>query len=161
VEVIPGMNGPTRPFGSMHSTNFRASETWKTDGTVAADYGAILMPGQFRTADGRAPGKLPISVLSDGETSGRTLTISGYPADKLLGTQWQDSGLVQSILPARLAYSIDTFGGHSGSPVVTTFNGQLLTLGIHNYGGCPNRCTRITSAVKADLDQWLAESTSP
>ncbi len=161
VEVIPGMNGPTRPFGSQHSSVLRASEAWRTHGTPADDYGAIVLPQAFKSADGKSPGTLGTAALSDPELNALTLKISGYPADKLFGTQWRDAGPVGTVLPARLAYSIDTFGGHSGSAVEATVSGQPRAVGIHNYGGCPNRCTRITPAVKTDLDKWLAESTSP
>ena len=158
VEVIPGMNGMVRPFGSITSTNLRASEGWKTSGLPSADYGAILLDNPFPAANGMTPGLFPSIVASDETLNGMNLMISGYPADKPFGTQWRDAGVVQTVLPTRLAYSIDTFGGHSGSVVTGTVNGQIVAVGIHNYGGCPNRCTRITSSVKADLDQWTAES---
>jgi len=161
VEVIPGMNGAVRPFGSQHSTNLRASDGWRNNGTTAADYGAILLAQEFKTPAGKSPGRLPALVATDGDLVSRQLTISGYPADKAFGTQWYDTDPVETATATRLFYSIDTFGGHSGSPVTAQLGGQVVALGIHNYGGCPNRCTRITAAVKADLDTWLAESTKP
>ncbi|MBX3418584.1 MAG: hypothetical protein KF851_13350 [Pirellulaceae bacterium] len=45
-----------------------------------------------------------------------------------------------------------------GFAVVGEVNGELCAVGIHNYGGCPNKATRITPIIKADLDRWLQES---
>jgi len=157
VEVIPAMSGTRRPFGSMLSTDLRASEGWKAVGSQAADYGAILLPKEFKAVNGKTPFVYPVAVAADAALTGKKLTISGYPADKPFGTQWRDAGTVQSVLPARLAYTIDTFGGHSGSAVTGVLNRKTTAVGIHNYGGCPNKCTRITAAVKADLDRWVAE----
>jgi V8-like Glu-specific endopeptidase len=161
VEVIPGMNGPARPYGSQAALQgkLRASDGWRTSGTLALDYGAILLDSEFQSPTGTSPGQFAVDVLSDAQLTGIELFLSGYPADKTFGTQWTDAEPISGVLTGRLKYMIDTFGGHSGSAVVPV--GGSAAVGIHNYGGCPNFCTRITSGVKADLDQWLNESTSP
>jgi glutamyl endopeptidase len=156
VEVIPGMNGPLRPFDSQVSGELRASQGWKIHGSVAQDYGAILLQNDFRAADGSAPGNHEIAILGDAELNNLPIYLAGYPADKEFGSQWTDDDPVTSIQSARLRYMIDTYGGHSGSAVIPM--GRKEVVGIHNYGGCPNHCTRITAEVKTDLDKWLAES---
>ena len=156
VEVIPGMNGPLRPFGSKISTNFRASSGWKTSGTLALDYGAILLDSEFRTPSGETPGYYSAAVMRDDQLDDLNVSLSGYPADKTFGTQWKDSDPIAGVSSTRLKYMLDTFGGHSGSAVVSEVDG--VAVGIHNYGGCPNHCTRITASVMADLESWMAES---
>lgn len=151
VEVIPGMNGPARPFGSqiVAATALRASTGWKEDGKIVDDYGVILLSTPFAGVT-----TTPVQLLSDPELQAATLTLSGYPADKPTGTQWVHSGVTSSVQPRRLHYMIDTYGGHSGSAVVTlTATGQIA-VGIHNYGGCPNKCTRITDEVLQDIKNW-------
>ena len=161
IEVIPGMSGTNEPFGSKSSGKLRASAQWKSSGSMAHDYGAIILSEGFQLPDGKKPGVFSAVALSDAALTSLAIRISGYPGDKPFGTQWFDSGSVMTVNPQRLHYTIDTFGGHSGSAVIRMNNNQPEAVGIHNYGGCPNRCTRITAEVKADLDQWLAESNAP
>lgn len=158
IEVIPAMNGPTRPFGSqvIEKAQLRASESWKANGTVALDYGAILLRQEFRSPSGASPANHDVVVKSDSELNALDVFLSGYPADKPVGTQWTDSDPVSGVRVDRLRYMVDTFGGHSGSAVIPV--GQTAAVGIHNYGGCPNHCTRITSDVKRDLDQWRTKT---
>jgi V8-like Glu-specific endopeptidase len=113
----------------------------------------------FSATDGSAPGYHQIAVLSDQELTSLAVYLSGYPADKQFGSQWTDADPISGVQAARLRYMIDTYGGHSGSAVIPV--GRSEAVGIHNYGGCPNQCTRITPHVKADLDQWRAESVAP
>lgn len=151
IEVIPGMNGPVRPYGSqiVVVANFRASQGWIEDGKQVDDYGVILLEAPFTGITTTAA-----RVADDAELSAATLTLSGYPADKPTGTQWQHSGAVSSLQPRRLHYLIDTYGGHSGSAVTTSTSAGRFAVGIHNYGGCPNKSTRITAEVMQDLTQW-------
>jgi len=149
------MNGPARPFGSQTSFtgSLRASTEWKTNGTISRDYGAIILTDAFRSSNGLPPGHNSIAVATDAELAGVDLYISGYPADKTVGSQWTDTDPITAIHSERLKYMLDTYGGHSGSAVIPS--GGTAAVGIHNYGGCPNNCTRITNEVKADLDLWL------
>ena len=160
VEVIPGANGLVRPFGSKEvaSSKLRASDPWIADGRVADDYGAILLPEPFVNGDGEGPSLFKISVATDLQLQQAMLALSGYPADKPTGTQWSASGTPSQVQANRIRYMIDTFGGHSGSPVNLLLGSNSRVVGIHNYGGCPNKCTRITAAVMNDINQWLNES---
>lgn len=159
VEVIPGMNGPQRPFGSKISSKLRASTEWQTNGTWVQDYGAIILDTPFLTSNGRSPAIHTVAVLTDEELARSELYLSGYPADKPFGSQWTDSDPVSAVRVDQLTYMLDTYGGHSGSAVL--LNSAPVVVGIHNYGGCPNKCTRITSKVKQDIDRWIAESSAP
>ncbi len=159
VEVIPGMNGPLRPFGAQVSSTLRASLGWTTNGSAALDYGAIILDAEFQTLSGKKPGKHSIVVKSDQELQGELVMLSGYPGDKVFGSQWTDADPLSQTQSQRLKYLLDTAGGQSGSAVIPL--GEDAAVGIHNYGGCPNNCTRITQKVKADIDTWLNESGGP
>lgn len=158
VEVIPAMNGATRPFGAQTAgrASLRACNDWKTSGTLAGDYGAILLDRPFTSTSGSSPGALEAVFRTDGELNDTVLELSGYPGDKNFGEQWADRDPVSALEAGRLQYFLDTYGGQSGSGVRTVSDNKVV--GIHNYGGCPNKCTRVTAAVKLDLDGWLAES---
>jgi V8-like Glu-specific endopeptidase len=159
IEVIPGMSGPSMPFGSIvcPKENLRASAAWISNGSVSDDYGAIILPSAFSNSSGTSPAVYSVSVLDDTQLQGLGIGLSGYPADKPTGTQWMDQGPISSFSAKRLNYTIDTFGGHSGSAVFTSDSNRAI-IGIHNYGGCPNKCTRINSSVMSDLNQWLSET---
>jgi glutamyl endopeptidase len=159
VEVIPGMNGPLRPFASQTSRNLRAASGWIQHGRVAEDYGAIVLDREFPAIAGLQPGHHTIAVVSDSVLMGREVYMSGYPADKSFGSQWADADPISQIHPERLRYMLDTYGGHSGSALLLVPENTVV--GIHNYGGCPNYSTRITANVTRDIDGWLAESVAP
>lgn len=158
VEVIPAMNGATRPFGSqMASQNaLRASSSWISQGSLAGDYGAILLDRPFESDSGASPGVFETAVRTDAELDGAMLELSGYPGDKAFGEQWIDQDPVSSLQPGRIRYYLDTYGGQSGSGSRTLPDNQVV--GIHNYGSCPNKSTRITAEVKSVLDAWRFES---
>ena len=123
---------------------------------MAHDYGPVILPSSFKASDGSVPRHHQITVLTDTELANLSIHLSGYPADKEFGSQWTDDDPITAIQGGRLQYMIDTYGGHSGSAIIPV--GRTEAVGIHNYGGCPNRCTRITSHVKADVEQRIAES---
>ena len=154
VEVIPGMNGPLRPFGSQVSRNLRAALKWTTAGAAAHDYGGIILSKEFTGENNEKPATLKTAVRTDQELNGREVRLSGYPGDKPFGSMWTDSDPLNSIKESRLSYLLDTFGGQSGSAVIS----EDTVVGIHNYGGCPNFCTRITQDVEDDLTKWADEA---
>lgn len=151
IEVIPGMNGPVRPYGSqtVTSSGLRTTNQWKESGSVVHDYGVIILATPF---DGVT--LTPAMALSDADLALANLELSGYPADKATGTQWFHFGVPTSVTASRLFYTIDTYGGHSGSAVTTNHASGRVAVGIHNYGNCPNKCTRITQGVLNDIQTW-------
>ena len=83
---------------------------------------------------------------------------SGYPGDKAFGTQWYNAGRIVGVEPKRLAYMFDTAPGQSGSPTwrYSKTTAKRHVIGIHNYGGCANKSTRITPEVFHRLKGWKA-----
>lgn len=163
VEVFPGAansaEGPVTPFGSQSSTKLFAAEGWRTNGSTAGDYGAILLDTGFENADGEAPGVYDVAIAPDELMNGAKLNMFGYPGDKPIGQMWFAGGEIFRLDPARLFYKIDTYRGMSGSAVMLTYSdGRRMAVGIHNYGGCPNKATRITDEVMADLNAWRQEA---
>jgi glutamyl endopeptidase len=44
IEVVPGMDGNARPYGSQVGTSFRSVTGWTQDSKPEFDYGAIILP---------------------------------------------------------------------------------------------------------------------
>jgi glutamyl endopeptidase len=151
IEVIPGMSGSARPYGSMIGTSFRSVLGWTRDADQTFDYGCIILPSPTL---GNQVGYFGFASLTDSSLSNLLTNNSGYAGDKPFGTQWFNAGRVSSINARKIYYMLDTYGGQSGSPTWRYQNGQRQAVGIHAYGGCPNSSTRITSAVFNNMVNW-------
>lgn len=152
IEVIPGMDSTSRPFGSAVGTSFRSVNGWTSNADPNYDYGCIILP----TPLGNTTGFFGFASLTDSSLNGLLLNNSGYPGDKPFGTQWFNAGRVSQITARKIYYMLDTFGGQSGSPVWRLSNGQRHAVGIHAYGGCPNSATRIVKPVFDNMLAWRA-----
>ena len=153
IQVMPGRNGGTLPFGSVTSTSFRSVTGWTSSGDQNFDYGAILLPTNL----GNTTGWFGFGVYSDADLVASVGNISGYPGDKPGGTQWYDARKIASVNSRKVFYDIDTFGGQSGSAVYRIVNGQRFGIAIHAYGGATtNSGTRIVTAVFNNMVAWKA-----
>ena len=151
IEVIPGMNGTTKPYGSQIGTTFRSVNGWTKNSKVTHDYGCIILPDDTL---GRRVGWFGFASLSDSSLKNLLVNNSGYAGDKPFGTQWFNAGRISKIEARRLHYMLDTFGGQSGSPTWRFRDGKRHAIGIHAYGGCPNKSTRITKPVFDNMSKW-------
>ncbi len=154
IEVIPGMDGSSRPFGSQIGTSFRSVTGWTRNRSPNYDYGAIILPNSTL---GRRVGWFGFAALSDSSLRNLLVNNSGYPDDKPFGTQWFNAGRITTVTSRRIYYMLDTYGGQSGSPTWRYANGQRHAVGIHAYGGCPNSSTRIVRDVFDNMMRWRQE----
>jgi V8-like Glu-specific endopeptidase len=153
IQVMPGRNGSTLPFGSVTSTSFRSVTGWTQNGDENYDYGAIIIPTEL----GNTVGWFGFGVWPDAELLACTGNISGYPADKPDGTQWYAYRQIASVNSRKVYYDIDTFGGQSGSAVYRIINGSRYGIAIHAYGGAVNNSgTRIVTPVYNNMVAWKA-----
>jgi glutamyl endopeptidase len=153
IQVMPGRNGATLPYGSVTSTNFRSVTSWTNSGDENFDYGAIIIPNNL----GNTTGWFGFGVYSDADLLASVGNISGYPGDKPTGTQWYDARRIASVNSKKVYYDIDTVGGQSGSAVYRIINGQRVGIAIHAYGGATtNSGTRIVTAVYNNMVNWKA-----
>ena len=152
IEVLPGRDATTLPFGSATSTEFWTVQGWVDAGDENFDYGAIIIP----TPLGDTVGTFGFGVFSDEELDGAVVNIVGYPGDKPSGTLWFDSHLVARTGPSKVHYDIDTAGGQSGAAVyVIDEQDNRTAVAIHAYGGATtNSGTRISPPVFRNLSDW-------
>jgi len=151
IEVVPGMQGATKPFGSMIGTSFRSVTGWTQNNDQNYDYGCIILPNSTL---GNRVGYFGFAALTDASLQNLLVNNSGYPADKPFGTQWFNAGRATNITARKIYYMLDTYGGQSGSPTWRFQSGQRHSVGIHAYGGCPNSSTRIVTAVFNNMMTW-------
>lgn len=153
IQVMPGRNGSTLPYGSVTSTSFRSVTGWTGSGDENYDYGAIILPSNL----GNTTGWLGFGAYSDADLRASVGNISGYPGDQPAGTQWYDAHRIDSVNSRKVFYDIDTFGGQSGSAVYRIVNGARYAVAIHAYGGAStNSGTRIVTPVFNNMVAWKA-----
>jgi V8-like Glu-specific endopeptidase len=156
IEVIPGRNAASKPYGSALATSFRSVTGWTQSKDTSYDYGAIVLPSGSPL--GNQTGWFGFANLTSSSLQGLTVNLSGYPGDKPAGTQWWHARSISGVQSRRLVYNIDTAGGQSGSPVWRLQNGQRHAVGIHTNGASTgNSATRITSPVFDNIKKWKAE----
>jgi V8-like Glu-specific endopeptidase len=158
IQVMPGRNGSSLPYGSVTSTDFRSVFGWMQSGDENYDYGAIRIPTEL----GNTVGWFGFRTFSDSDLLATTGNISGYPGDKPSGTQWYHWRQVASVNSRKVYYQIDTAGGQSGSAVYRFYTPPGGTSGrygfaVHAYGGATaNSGTRIVQPVADNFVAWKA-----
>ena len=155
IQVMPGRNAASLPYGSVTSTHFWSVMGWTTSaaGDENYDYGAIILPTEL----GNTTGWLGFGVYADADLLGAVGNISGYPGDKPSGTQWYDARRIASVNSRKVYYDIDTAGGQSGSAVYRIINGARYAFAVHAYGGATtNSGTRIVTPMYNNMVAWKA-----
>lgn len=153
IDVMPGRNGTSLPYGTVSSSNLRSVTGWTNSGDQNFDYGAIIIPTNL----GNTTGWFGFGVYSDADLLASVGNISGYPGDKPSGTQWYDARRIAAVNSRKVYYDIDTAGGQSGSAVYRIINGGRYGVAIHAYGGATtNSGTRIVQPVYDNMVAWKA-----
>lgn len=151
IQVMPGRDETTLPFGSVTSSEFWTVEGWASSGDENYDYAAIVIP----TPLGDTVGTLGFANLTDGSLIGAVANVTGYPGDKPTGEMWYDTKAIASVTPSKVFYDIDTAGGQSGAAVYIIQDGNRIAVAVHAYGGpTTNSGTRISAPVFQNLTNW-------
>lgn len=83
---------------------------------------------------------------------GELLTLTGYPGDKIDRGLYTDTKTAFSVTDTNLFYTLDTYGGQSGSGV---YNSSNCIVAVHTNGGVTyNLGVRINSDKKAWIDKY-------
>lgn len=154
IEVIPGLDDDHRPFGSQVGTSFRSTNAWVRSADKTYDYGAIILPDDSL---GRSVGHFGLAEVRDEEIVDLFVNTAGYPSDQAFGTQWFNGGSVAQATASTFLYMLDTVGGQSGSAIWQVADGQHAVVGVHGYGGCPNKAVRFNDEVFANFTAWRDE----
>ncbi len=157
-KIYPGRNGSSSPYGYCTAKSLHSVTGWTVSNSNNHDYAAI----KLNCTAGNTVGWFGF-YWTTASLAGTSATIQGYPGDKASGTQWKMSGSIATNGTYRIGYTIDTYGGQSGSAVWTYRNSTcagtgstgVCAMGIHTLGGSSsNSATRITQSVFNNLVGW-------
>ena len=138
-------NGSYQPWGTRSWTRAITTSAWHNNSNTNYDYALIVLSSP---AHGGHAGW--------GVYSGGTHSITGYPGDKPFGTMWTGSGSVSTSGFYRLCYTIDTYGGQSGSGIANGGAGVYVR-GVHTTGSSKKNCgTRLRGSVYNNLKSWIS-----
>jgi V8-like Glu-specific endopeptidase len=143
-KVTPGAFGNRAPFGHAESTTFRSVEGWTNNKDSNFDYGAIILNDD--TLFNKIQATLGFKPINE-EVH---VEIPGYPQDKN-GFPWKCDGVITGKTKYKLLYEIDTENGNSGSPIISSANGEKNAVGLHTEGGTFNGGIRMRDKI---LDRW-------
>jgi glutamyl endopeptidase len=163
IEVFPGRNGSSTPFGSqvVPRSRLRTNSNWISTGSPDFDYGAILLSQPFSQNLGNFALDLSTTI------AGARVNIAGYPRDipfqgHPMFTMWWHAQQVSRVSERAIFYSHDTSVGQSGSPVWIKSGEERVAVGVHTSGptaGSPfNSATRINATVLNRFNGWVAEA---
>jgi len=139
--VIPAKSGMSEPYGRYKAISVAATKGWIDNKSTRYDMGAIKLDKPVTFNEFITPS---IEDSNYGE-------ICGYPGDR-------DNGLFQYRMTdnlvkksGRFYYDADTFGGQSGGALLKN---RAVAIGIHNYGGCPNKSSDLYESFINEVANW-------
>jgi len=164
IEVIPGRDGGVRPFGAVFASRFYTVRGWVDERLSDFDYGAVLLPTDL----GERVGTMGFASLATGTLRNLMVNNAGYPGDRPGAaepgdpptgtTMWWNASQVAEVTDSKIGYTLDTFGGQSGSPVwrYVSSSGQRAIVGLHTTGDArANSATRINDSVFENISRWI------
>jgi len=151
IEVIPGLDGTYKPYGSAYATRLRSYIGWTQNQDSNYDFALITLDRLIGNSTGW------FGFASYATVDGLTGNLGGYPADRDGGQRlYYHYGTINSSTANRVYYTTDTAGGQSGSGVYRINSGSRYIFAVHTNGGTSsNSGTRITSARFDNLVTWI------
>lgn len=110
-----------------YASSVKIPSEYINTGQIATDIGAVTMQDDL---------SIGLGTLDLENASSRTVKIGGYPADKPNYNQYIMSGSA-NLSNGVLSYTIDTYGGQSGAPVLD--NNTNKVIGVHSAGSTINQ----------------------
>jgi V8-like Glu-specific endopeptidase len=155
VEVIPGLSGTYKPYGSAFATKLRSYTNWTSSQDSNYDIALITLDRPIGNTTGW------LRYASYRSVNRRVGNIGGYPADKENGLYlYYHYGPITSSTPYRLFYQIDTSGGQSGSGIYVNIGNNRYVFGVHTTGNSSqNGGTRIDPQKFNQIKSWIASGT--
>lgn len=152
IQVIPGLNGTYKPYGSAWAARLRTYTGWTSNENSDHDFALITL----KTNIGDSTGWLGYAYYSN--INGVTGNLSGYPGDLSNGLcQYYHYGPILSSTQYRVYYKIDTYGGQSGSGVYRIAGGNRYVFAVHTTGyATQNGGTRIDKNKFDSIKSWIA-----
>lgn len=154
VEVIPGRDGGSAPFGTHYAVNLKTTVGWYYYASPSWDIGAVILGSDV----GNSTGWFGFAYYGRNKSIGQIVNTAGYPGDKPAGTQWfHYATIVRVKRTNKMFHNTDTYGGQSGSPLWRLIDGSRYVVGIHRgaRGAYWNQAVWVTSAVFDLMYDWM------
>lgn len=160
VTVIPGRNDTSGPFWAYVGTNKSVyHREWAENQNDEKDYGVIFLdtevPYDIGTFKFQVRSDFTL-IDTDPFDNWKTpqFKIQGYAASNTL-RQWLSKGRLENVTDKKLFYNMDTEGGTSGSPIISS-SGDVVGIHTNGVGGNyrHNSGVRITDEVLNQLSSW-------
>ncbi|MBN2156740.1 MAG: hypothetical protein JW776_11925 [Candidatus Lokiarchaeota archaeon] len=164
MEITPGLDGTTEPYGVAYATLMRSTTGWINDESYQHDWAVITLDRDIGDSTGWMGVKtLPLDHIN--YTDQNYLYTAGYPAEIKSGYyMWEThDDEANEATEYNIWYHLDSEGGQSGSAVWTYDEGDPYILGVHAYsqlGTGPNFGTRLNTDKFNLLVSWLAQDAS-
>jgi len=149
VFVFPGMTDNHYSYGSYFMEDFSVPNEFyigPNNYNIEYDFGVVTLEDY-----GLTPGQLPIRQVSMMSLS-QLLKNYGYPSDKPTVSQWGMTGWLMDQDAYLALYSIFTYFGQSGSPVLNNSN-QIVAVHSFRYsaglGGGPKMVRRVVNFINS------------
>lgn len=162
IRIMPARNGEVNADDSLFGwpevtrDDIVVHPLWE-QGNVEFDYGVIVLPEPLPGLESLND-KFNYAHFNSADLDESTPTLSGYPDDKLEGTQWFEMNRIKEVRARRVFYTISTESGQSGSPVFFSQDGENIACAIHTWGDNDfNSGVRINEEVLAQLDTWRVD----
>ncbi|MEI6750641.1 MAG: trypsin-like serine protease, partial [Bacteroidota bacterium] len=163
IEVVPGFNSPSLPFGNATSINIMSFSGWTTSGDYDYDMGVIELD---RTV-GALTGWLGFGYnTSNTFFSSNTFHNPGYPAESPYNGLYQYYwyGTYDDVLTEQLDFSKYCYGGQSGSGsyYIDGSNNRCVYAELSHYHGFPyyeSSHIRITSGKYTTMLNYITGNT--
>ena len=161
VQVTPGRNGQTKPFGTVAGSEVSAPQEWTAGRSFGSDYGLIGLdrPMGYRT------GWLDWSTeCADGACADERVTSLGYPGDQGGTTLFSTSGTIDRQSQGVLYFDddLDAKPGQSGSPIfLNSANALESVVGLVSHQLIQpdeNGVLALTSEITDDLASWAGNN---
>ena len=141
IRVTPGRaSSDARPFGAQWAKAWRPNPAYRRRPSPLNDIGIIELTRPFSPCPGFFRLWSPSTQELERLRGTRLVHISGYPADKPAGTQWEHAERLDRITASQLLYSVDTCPGHSGAPVWIhrELGSGPFVIAVHTAGPAPH-----------------------
>jgi V8-like Glu-specific endopeptidase len=141
IRITPGRaSRDAQPFGWQWAKEWHVNPTYRRRPSSEHDVGLIMLDRPFNPSPGFFRLWSPSRQDLERMRAVRLVHVSGYPADKPEGTQWEHSERLDRITEQQLFYSVDTCPGHSGAPVWIhrQRDGVPEVIAVHTAGPRPH-----------------------
>jgi glutamyl endopeptidase len=155
IEVIPGLGGSYRPYGSTTSRRFATVQGWIEQRDPSCDYGCIFLSDAFAGI-----GHFGLGQYTNSGLLGQIANNAGYP-DFERGTPCFEACAVADAGDRTIGYRASGYELSVGSPIwMQAERGnrrQRLVCGMIGSGD-PSRAIRISGKVLEIIRNWKATS---